>query len=125
MDPFYSEKTRETPEIILDKAKGEFIIRGRSYPGDVETFYKPVIDWLLEYRENPNDETVFHVEPEYLNSGSSKVFANLFTILDEIIKQGNKVLVKWHYYYDDEDMEELGRDFSQMRNVSFEFIPVE
>ena len=124
MESFYIEKSRETPEIILNPQKGEFSIRGRSYPGDVETFYKPIIDWLISYRENPEEMTILDIEMEYLNSGSSKLFAVIFSILDGFIDAEQKVIVRWHYYEDDEDMEELGRDLAQMRKVPFEFIPV-
>ena len=45
--------------------------------------------------------------------------------LEEISDDGNKVIVRWHFPEDDEDMEEAGEDYSEMVDVEFEMISYE
>ncbi len=49
----------DTPNVILDAANGIFEISGRSLPEDVAAFYEPIIDWLDEYAESPNEKTIY------------------------------------------------------------------
>jgi len=42
--------------------------------------------------------------------------------LEEISESGNKVLVRWHYQEDDDDMMEAGNDYSEMIDVDFEMV---
>ena len=68
--PVIIEASFKTPEVIFDKANGIFQIRGRSICENAHEFYKPLYNWLIEYFENPNDETKLIFNFDYLNSSS-------------------------------------------------------
>ncbi len=121
MEILFLEGTEETPEIVFDKDKPEFRVTGKSYMEDAMAHYTKVIAWLSEYGKNPNPTTNFKFELEYVNTASSKI---VFDILDELNKmhlRGDKILVEWHYYEEDEDMLDLGKEFEEAYDVPFKF----
>ncbi|MBR2201766.1 MAG: DUF1987 domain-containing protein [Bacteroidales bacterium] len=115
--------TDDTPTVILDKENNIFEISGRSLPEDVVVFYKPILEWLDEYKNDPLDQTVFNFKLEYFNTASSKLLLDVLLKLEDINNDGHEVLVKWHYPDDDEDMEEAGEEYSDIVDVPFEQVP--
>ncbi|MBQ4406860.1 MAG: DUF1987 domain-containing protein [Bacteroidales bacterium] len=115
--------TDDTPTVILDKENNIFEISGRSLPEDVVVFYKPILEWLDEYKNDPLDLTVFNFKLEYFNTASSKLLLDVLLKLEDINNDGHEVLVKWHYPDDDEDMEEAGEEYSDIVDVPFEQVP--
>ncbi len=114
--------TDESPEIILDKNTNEFKFQGKSLPEDVKEFYNPVLDWIEDYAKNPNDETVVEFNMEYFNSASSKQILDILERFAKINEIGKKIIIKWHYSQDDEDMEDAGESYADIVDVPFELI---
>lgn len=112
--------TDDTPTIILDKDSGIFEISGRSLPEDVTTFYEPVLNWLEDYQEEANDQTVFSFKLVYFNTASSKLILDILMKLEEMHENGKSVLIKWFFPEDDEDMEEAGEEYADIVDVPFE-----
>lgn len=115
--------TDDTPTVTLDKENNIFEISGRSLPEDVVVFYKPILEWLDEYKNDPLDKTVFNFKLEYFNTASSKLLLDVLLKLEDISNDGNEVLVRWHFPDDDEDMEEAGEEYSDIVDVPFEQVP--
>lgn len=118
------EPTSKTPKVILNADLGIFEISGRSIPEDSIGFYRKVLDWLDEYSKNPLPETIFKFHLEYFNTSSSKVLLDIFRRLERLHKAGHKVVIRWHYDADDEDMAETGQDYQALLDVPFELVPV-
>jgi hypothetical protein len=116
------EAQDDTPKVILDKEKNIFELSGKSLPEDVIKFYQPIYDWLKQYVETPNNETIIKLKIDYFNSASHKAINYMLEILAEIEKTGKKVFVKWHYLTEDEDMLETGHDFAELTGLNFEYI---
>lgn len=112
--------TDDTPAIILDKENGIFEISGRSLPEDVTTFFEPVLNWLDEYQEEANDQTVFAFKLVYFNTASSKLILDILMKLEEMHENGKEVLIKWFFPDDDEDMEEAGEEYADIVDIPFE-----
>jgi hypothetical protein len=112
--------TDDTPTIILDKDSGIFEISGRSLPEDVSTFYEPILNWLDDYQEEANDQTVFSFKLVYFNTASSKLILDILMKLEEMHENGKSVLIKWFFPEDDEDMEEAGEEYADIVDVPFE-----
>ena len=117
MDALNLEGTEDTPKIILDKKNGIMEISGRSLPEDSTDFYKPVLDWIEEYAQDPNPTTTFMFKLEYFNTASSKLILDVLYALEDI--KGLKV--EWYFHDEDEDMEEAGQEFSELVEIPFEF----
>lgn len=114
--------TDESPEVILDKTSNEFKFMGKSLPEDVKEFYNPILDWIDEYVNEPNEETVIEFNMEYFNSASSKQILDILEKFAQVTDKGKKMRVKWHYMQDDEDMEDAGESYADIVNVPFELI---
>ena len=118
METLSIEATDETPKILLDSKNGFFEISGRSLPEDAAEFYEPVFEWLRKYLTSPNPETNFSFKLDYFNTASSKFIQDILALLEK----GKGVRVSWYYQQDDEDLEESGRNFSELVELPFDFI---
>jgi len=124
MKPIIIEGTPKTPTIRFDVSEGIFEIKGRSIPENSVEFYKPLIDWLENYKETPLDKTVVNIRLEYFNTSSSKCILDVFKKLEAIHKAKNDVVVNWFYEEDDEDMLEAGEDYESIIRVPFKMIEI-
>jgi hypothetical protein len=120
MDVLQIEPTDETPKIVLDPDNNIYEFVGKSLPEDVTTFYGPVLDWLDEYGESPNEKTVFDFKLVYFNTASSKLILDILFKLEEIADTGADLSVVWHYQEDDEDMQEAGEEYADLVEMPFE-----
>jgi len=122
MEKLKIESTEDNPQIILDREYNILEISGRSLPEDVNTFYEPMMSWIEEYAKDPLDVTVFSFKLTYFNTASSKIILDILTHFEEMIEEGHKVMVRWHYLEEDEDMLEAGEEYSEMVDVPFEMV---
>ncbi len=122
MEKLKIESTEDSPQIILDRESNIMEISGRSLPEDVNTFYEPMMSWIEEYAKDPLDVTVFSFKLTYFNTASSKIILDILTHFEEMIEEGHKVMVRWHYMEEDEDMLEAGEEYSEMVDVPFEMV---
>lgn len=111
------EGSDDLPGVVLDREKGLFEISGRSLPEDSSAFFEPVIDWIREYKKEPNATTNFIFKMEYFNTASSKYIQDLITELEGI----PNIHIVWCYLEDDETMEETGQEFAELFTIPFEF----
>jgi len=114
MSPIIISSTDDTPGIKLDAANEIFEITGRSLPEDVTKFYKPILDWLEEYGKSPNPKTVFEFRLSYFNTASSKIIMDILFKLEAMFDAGNDVSINWNFPSDDEEMEEAGKEYSEI-----------
>ena len=110
MENLYLEATKYTPEIKLD-TNGVISISGKSYPENTFEFYLPVMNWIKEYFTSyAANITKFNIEITYLNSSSSKLFFDLFDLLEEN-SSDHDIEVNWIYDEENESALESGEDF--------------
>jgi hypothetical protein len=125
METIIREETLKTPFVKFDSDKGLVEIKGRSIPENSIEFYKPLIDWLDKYADQPNGRTSVNIKLEYFNTSSSKCILDIFRKLELIHKKGNEVEINWYYEEDDEDMFEAGEDYQSIINIPFKMIEME
>ena len=114
--------TEDSPQVTLDLNANILELSGRSLPEDVNTFYEPVLSWIEEYSKSPLPSTVFNFKLTYFNTASSKIILDILTQFEEMIEEGHRVLVRWHYPDEDEDMMEAGEEYADMVDVPFELV---
>lgn len=113
--------TFETPDVLLDAQEGKLEFSGRSLPEDTATFYKPVLNWVDSYLENPNPKTEILIKLEYFNTATSKVLLSLLNRFEKT----SEVYVRWYHFQEDEDMLESGKEFEELVNLRFSFHPLD
>jgi hypothetical protein len=119
------QATVTTPKIVLDTRNNFYSFEGESYPEDVNAFFDPIMNPLREHLKNLQDADIqFDFFLTYFNSASTKVFFNLFTLLEDLT-EFNRVTVNWKHHEDDDTAEEFGQEFKEdLDNVLFNFIAV-
>lgn len=116
------ESKEDTPKIILDPKNDIFELSGRSLPEDATAFYEPILQWLREYAQNPNKETVVHFRLKYFNTASSKMLLDILLVFEDMAEEGKNILIKWFYPEEDEDMQEAGEEYAEIVEAPFEHI---
>ena len=119
------DSTAASPKVTLDKKSGLFEIMGASIPEDADALYIPIVEWLEEYAENPNEKTIFNFGLKYFNTSSSKLLLDILLLLKKMYEDGNDVLIRWYTEVHDEDMKETGYDYAEIIEVPFEYITFE
>jgi hypothetical protein len=122
IEKYYMPGGEDEPEINLDAENNCFEISGRSIPENVNIIFLPVIEWLRNYFNNPNDQTVLNFKLEYLNSSSSKKVTEILLLLEKQYEKGFKIKVQWYYAGNDRSMQKKGKEFLSIFNVPFEII---
>jgi len=110
MEKLYIEATKYTPQITLDAQEGLLEIKGKSYPENTFEFYQPVLAWIERYFHAPQPHTTLKMEIIYFNSSSSKLFFDLFDLLEEHI-DSSTIQIEWIYDPENESALEAGEDF--------------
>lgn len=124
MEDLILEKTQKTPSVNFNLKNAVFRIEGRSIPEDPDAFYSNITDWLVQYFQNPNENTDFHFQYEYINSGSSKFIMNLFQLIKKYYQSGAKCTIHWYYEEDDENIQELGQHYQKTFKIPFKFVEI-
>lgn len=122
--------TDKSPRVLFDPENKVFELEGNSRPENVRDFYKPIIDSLTKFfkslLENGTDEkpVKFVYKLEYFNSSSAKFISDIFFLVGNYSKKGVPVKIYWYFDEGDEDMMEVGEDFSDMIDVPFQMIMI-
>ena len=124
--------TEKSPNVIFDPRKHIFEMEGNSRPENVRDFFYPIIDALKEYFDDfiksnhKNDPEIFNFnfKLEYFNSASAKFISDILVIVKNNYENGLKMKINWYFEDGDEDMKEVGEDFSEMISFPFNFIMI-
>ncbi len=111
----------KTPWVNFDPDKGLIELGGRSIPENTELVYRPLIEWIEEYVQNPQDSTTVRVDFEYFNSSSAKYLIRFLEYFTTLRDAGKAVTINW--YYDDDELQEYGEDFQDVLELPFNFYP--
>lgn len=120
MDFIDIKPTENSPGILLDKAKGLIQFEGRSFPENSVAFFRPVLDWMNRYCQNPAASTSCNFKLEYFNSSSQKFIVDVLKMLAELGSNGHSIAVNWYYKPGDDDIKEVGEEFKNMLKIKFE-----
>ncbi|MBQ3690970.1 MAG: DUF1987 domain-containing protein [Bacteroidales bacterium] len=121
LERLYIEATENMPRVVLDEKEGKFMLSGRSLPENTEKAYRPIIDWITRYVENPLKETVFEINLDYYNSTSLKKMVDILLLFKTANDSGkSKVKVIWYYEDGDEGSRDNGEDICYAVNLPVE-----
>ncbi|MEY4013974.1 MAG: hypothetical protein RLZZ290_838 [Pseudomonadota bacterium] len=114
MDKISIAATARTPAVEFDPQARTFVLSGESYPEDPFKFFADPLASINAFLQESHDGPVhFEFRLTYFNSSSAKVLMDLFCTLEESAERGNDVSVDWVYAEDDDNMLELGEEFSE------------
>ena len=119
MEQLIINAINETPEINFDGDKGIFSISGKSYPEDVNSFYKPVFDYIDLYKKNPQGKTTIEFKWIYFNTATSKIIVSIIMSMKEWSKEFE---VKWICDKDKELLIDKGLELQDILDVNFKIV---
>jgi len=119
MQDFIMEGGKLRPRVRFSRSEGTLSFQGRSLLEFAEEIFEPMNRWHEEYAKNPREVTTINIALEYFNSSTAKA---LIRFLEIAKKLKGKSLLTVNYYYDDENILEYGRDFSEVLDIPFNFI---
>ena len=114
MEAFIRRPTKSTPYVHLDNREGTYLLSGRSIPIDAEQFFYPILNWIDLLLEEPVSVIDFRFRLDFFNIASSKRILFILYKLADLQKKGVKVNIRWMYERFDDDMLEIGQDYSVM-----------
>ena len=107
------KETKYTPEVNLDVQKGILNIKGNSYPENTLEFYDPILNLMESFFKNTEIiNIILNIEIIYFNSSSSRVFFEIFDLIEDNSKDIN-FQINWIYENDNESVLEIGEDFKE------------
>ncbi len=121
--------TSNSPKVLFEPTTLRFEMSGESRPENVSVFYQPILDWIKELEESLTQKAAeapveFNFSLEYFNSTSAKYLLDFCKKIGKLYDAGHKMIVKWHFEEDDEDMLEVGKEISRMAKIPFEYVEV-
>ncbi|MFB0926001.1 MAG: DUF1987 domain-containing protein [Vicingaceae bacterium] len=114
--------TLNTPSILFNKTENRWIIEGRSTLENPVIFYNPLISMINDGIKFPKGKMEIDFKLEYFNTTSSLVILNVLKQLHSLDAPGNEVIINWYYDEEDEDLLEIGQDYSAMLNFPFNLV---
>ncbi|MGE0636335.1 MAG: DUF1987 domain-containing protein [Bacteroidia bacterium] len=117
------QPTTKTPAVEFNSNAGELRISGKSIAENPADFFEPVLEKIKQYKQKPGYQTNIHIALEYFNTGSSRSLLEILQTL-EPLKSTSEVTIHWYYEKQDDDMLEIGNDFSEIVKLQFKMIEV-
>ena len=127
--------TEKSPKIIFDPENNIYEMEGNSRPENVRDFYYPIIDTLKHFFENIVEKNQiekfnekvfkFNFKLDYFNSSSAKFISDILVIIKKYCDKGFNIKIYWYFEDGDDDMKEVGEDFSDMISFPFNYIMVQ
>ena len=119
---YYIEASKETPLVSLNSEKGVFLIDGNCVSENPDKFFNNITNWIENYSKNPYKTTTLTINLGEINISSSKFLLNIIYQLESLDKSGFQVKIRWVYKNGEDGNYELGKDYSEMASVPFDFI---
>lgn len=118
-----SHKNFFTPTVKFDAQTGICELSGESFLEDTAEFYKPLVDWLVEFTTKIKKPIAFIIKLTYFNTSTSRCILDLLNVLKDYEDEGGEVTVNWHYDENDSDMEEDIEDYMIDTGLNINIIP--
>jgi hypothetical protein len=112
-----------SPRIDFDPVNGVLTFEGKSLMEDSESFYLPLVEWIIKYTENPCKGTVVDFKYDYFNTSSSKWLITITKQLKVLYNTDPTTVVNW--YWPDDDILEYGEVIRDLVDMPINMIEVE
>lgn len=119
MEPLVIAPGAETPAIDFNASSGVFKFSGKSYPENVNDFYRSILEYIEEYKKAPASNTILEFDWLYYNTATSKMIIKILVLFKSI---STDLVVKWHCKTDNELMIEKGEEIKEVLEINMEII---
>ena len=117
MSLFFAAAGKNTPEIKFDLSENQFYIRGKCFPENAKKHFLPLVNFVLQ---NPMPEnSLLNLNFDYISSSS---IIAILEFLKQLEKMNKSISIEWVYEEGDEDMKNVGLNFSKLCALSFSIV---
>jgi hypothetical protein len=124
MEDYSINATKATPAINFNLQTGILSINGRSIPEDSVSFFEPLQNIVRQYLENSLPNNTINIRLDYLNSSSTACLLGILRDYEKL-KKSVTTIVNWQYESEDEDILNIGLNFSEIIDLKFNMIVVD
>ncbi len=124
MNKLTIEPTKSTPWVYFDPDTGLIEMKGVSSPENSLGFYQKILHGLDDFVLKEDKGLVANLAFLYFNTSSSKCLFEVMKRFNRIKESGREITVNWYYETDDDDIREVGEDFSDILQLRFNFIQI-
>jgi len=122
MKPLIIKPTPTHPFICLDPINKRYEISGKSMALNSTEVFEPIEKWFVENYFKINHIIEFNIRSDYFNSSSFKYLLGLLRRLETLMIAANNIEIYW--YFEDEEIENTGKLFSQMVSIPFFYVKI-
>ena len=122
MEEYFLKMSERVPEIRLKE--GLVSIKGHSIPQDPKKIYKPVLQWVKDYIEDPAPRTEVSLNIDFSDSESTKAIFDMLKLLAMCQNTNHRIemVFNWIYMKEDDDIKELGELFESKLDIIFHYL---
>ena len=120
MEDYIFQKTKTTPEVLINKKDRTVRISGVCIPENPKAFFDPIIKHVTDLKQT-NSKILFEIYLDYFNSSASRGLLELFNLASELELTTNKSKVLWMTDANDEAKEE-GELMAELSSLEFEYV---
>lgn len=121
MDKLLHEPTKTTPWILFDPEEGVLELKGVSSPESATAFFAGLFRAMDDFVDQGEKGLKATFDFVYFNTSTSKCLYEILKKAKSYQAAGHEVAISWFYEEDDDDMKEVGEDFADLLDLSFNF----
>ena len=121
MENLIIASTLKSPEVKFN-TNGDLLIAGKSIPEDSNNYYKPLFEWLEEFRKTSPPVINLTLKLEYMNTSSVRIVLKFLQNLVAVSKENVKLKITWIYDFDDDDICEQGEIIQESIKYPIEMV---
>ena len=114
------EPTKKSLEV--ECSPGYFKLSGNSILSDPRKFFKPIVEWVESYLQDPEDVTTVDLKLEYVDTASVQSVFDIMRMFKVLQEQKKELVVNFYFEFDDPELLELGEIMEGRLGIKFNFI---
>lgn len=111
---YLQEATYDLPKIELNDTTGICSFEGKSIPKDAFVVYNPVVNWINNYIESPQQKTILNFRFNYFNTGTSKFIFDIMQRMLALKEKNLELEINWFCPNNDDDFRVLGKKYMNL-----------
>ncbi len=120
MENITIEPTKKSLEV--ECSPGYFKLSGNSILSDPRKFFKPIVEWVEQYTQSPEDLTTVDLKLEYVDTASVQSVFDIMRMFKPLQEMKKEVVVNFYFEFDDPELLELGEIMEGRLGIKFNFI---
>lgn len=129
MEKLFIDSTKSSPFVYYSEKNSSLLIKGNSYPNNIDDFYLPIFAWLKEYLASETNTLTIDFRFGYYNTSSTKAVINIISICNDFINENDgqqpRVQINWFFLEEDENTREDGEELALLAHFPFTLVEID